>query len=76
MRYLTNTFTVTFKYCLKDFMVNSLRLVLIGSSVILQKNAAILLLVLAFNINNHSGQFAVKEQGINESTYIDHRGDL
>jgi hypothetical protein len=71
LRHRTDIFTSIFQYHLKRFIGNSLTLALILPSVILQKNTAALLLILAFNINYHFGQFAIRLQNASEQNTRD-----
>jgi hypothetical protein len=64
MRYKTNTFTSIFQYHLKRFINKSLVLIFTWPGAILQENTAILLLVLASNLDNHSSQSIFKAQDV------------
>jgi hypothetical protein len=69
LRYKSNAFTPTFQYYLRRLANKSLVLVSGWPNVILQKNAAILLLILASNIDNHFSQFIFKAQDtLNQNT--------
>ncbi len=64
MRYKTNTFTSIFQYHAKRLIGKSLVLAFTWPSVIFQENMAILLLILASNLDNHSSQSIFKAQDV------------